>query len=189
TLWLGSLNASRLATETEEVEGVCHRPNAAVTGTKVVTRGQLHGLYAPRDLCGGEQQFDVAGPAARGYQWLVAGPSDQVSNYTHPVQAKRTERVRHARNLYERAEHPRSNTPETPYLHWRALRQLLFAHHDVCTAFEPLHEVGDMLGLVGEVCLHGYDCIAPRIAGARGGLSEQGIHGGCVAHPLLAAHY
>ena len=71
--------------------------------------------------------------------------------------------------------------------HRRRVRGPL-GHDDVGAAVEALDQLGEVLGLVGEVGLEHDDGVAARVARAARGLTAQGVDGRGVPDPRAAEH-
>ena len=135
---------------------------------------------------GRAQELDVRRPHRRIGERLVALLLQQVADDADPQQPESAERILHARHGDERTNGPQPREPP------RQPRELShgfrrgFAHHaldrdDVRAALEALHQLGQVLGLVGEVGLHQHDGVAPRILRPIAGGPQQRLDGARVA--------
>jgi len=102
--------------------------------------------------------------------------------------------MRYSRSAHERigdagngtgcSQRERSDPPETPHRLWRGGREISLGHDEIGAALEALDELGQVLGLIGEIGLEGDHRVAARIACSRRHRAGQRIQRGVVPFVL-----
>ena len=159
--------------------------NPALAHPYVVARCKCHALDSTGKRSGIHEKLDVGRPSLARDEGLIAKRLDEVAKQRNAVQTESVEGISHALNVDKEFQRPRSEREQSSNAR-RSFAHLALGHHDVRTSLESLDELGQVLGLVGEIALHQDHRIASRIPCSPGYLATQAVEGVGVALPLLA---
>ena len=152
----------------------------------VVPLLQRHRRHAAGMGCQRIHQFGVRGPPVGVDQGAVPGLAQRLPHHDGAVRPKALQRIaRRGRPEPATQDKPGESTRQANGEGWRHRLGNGFAEHDVGTALKGLDEGRQVIGVLGEVSLHGHDRIPFRVAGVSGRRAQQLLDGATVPDRLL----
>src|SRR4051794_25020058 len=148
----GGQDASSAA-EAEEVHRIAERTDPGLASPYVVARREIHSLDTSGKPCCLQQELRVCRPTAAGHERFVAERLQQIAQYRNAIETEGREEICITGFRQTGALDPPGDLSQSAH-GCRSFRHFLFGGYDVGTTFKTLHQLWDVLGLVGEIRLH-----------------------------------
>ena len=177
---------SRTARPVEQRENIWPPAPSRRALAHVVPRRKLDVLDAASERADVEREVDVRGPSVPCADWTASQRTQEVAKHGDSYQAEAGERICHGRKSKKGRDRPSAPPAQPSLVGRRGVRHGAMHRHQIGAAFEPFHQLREMLRRLREVALQQDHRVASGVFVIGGDVADEGVNAASVTPMPIA---